>query len=101
MKVIEPSVKPTIGDDIESKVKEAFDKQWDVIVWNDPINLMTYVVMIFMRILAMNKTRATKHMLEVHKNGRSLVARETKERAEMIARQLQDCGLTSTIEQSP
>jgi ATP-dependent Clp protease adaptor protein ClpS len=82
------------------KVEEAFEKSWNVIVWNDPVNQMTYVVFVFMKVLAFNKQKATKHMLEVHNNGKSIVATETREKAELYHQQLQAHGLMVTIEQS-
>ena len=84
----------------EEKVKDAFEKNWRVIVWNDPINLMTYVVFVFMKVLALSKQRATKHMLEVHHKGRSCVATETREKAELYQQQLESCGLGVTIEEA-
>jgi ATP-dependent Clp protease adaptor protein ClpS len=82
------------------KVEEAFEKSWNVIVWNDPINQMTYVVFVFMRVLGFNKEKATKHMLQVHQLGKSIVATETREKAEFYHQQLQAHGLTVTLEQN-
>lgn len=82
------------------KVEEAFEKSWNVIVWNDPVNLMTYVVFVFMRVLGFNKEKATKHMLQVHQQGKSIVATETREKAEFYHQQLQGHGLTVTLEQN-
>ena len=79
---------PDIQEDAKEKIEEAFEKGWHVIVWNDPINLMTYVVFVFMKVLAFTKERATKHMLEVHKKGKSIVATETREKAELIGKLL-------------
>lgn len=83
----------------EEKVKDAFAKSWRVIVWNDPVNLMPYVVFVFMRVLGFNKEKSTRHMLEVHHHGKSLVANETRERAEHYHQQIQSYGLLVTIEQ--
>jgi len=90
---------PGIVEITESKIEAAFARNWNVIVWNDPVNLMTYVVFVFMRVLAFPKEKATKHMLEVHRQGKSLVATETREKAELYHQQLQAHGLTVTIEQ--
>jgi ATP-dependent Clp protease adaptor protein ClpS len=84
--------------DVEEKVKEAFDRGWGVIVWNDPVNLMHYVVHVFQVVLKMNLQKATVHMWEVHKRGKSLVAQENKERAEFIVHRLQNYGLKATME---
>lgn len=90
---------PEIQVDTKEKVEEAFEKGWNVIVWNDPINLMTYVVFVFMKVLAFTKEKATKHMLEVHQKGKSIVATETREKAELYYQQIQAHGLMVTIEQ--
>ena len=91
---------PGLDERTETKIKDAFEKNWNVIVWNDPVNLMSYVVFVFMRVLAFNKEKATKHMMEVHQQGKSLVATETREKAELYHQQLQANGLSVTIEQS-
>ena len=82
------------------KVEEAFEKSWNVVVWNDPVNQMTYVVFVFMRVLGFNKEKATRHMLQVHQHGKSIVATETREKAEFYHQQLQAHGLTVTLEQN-
>ncbi len=91
---------PAIDEKTEQKVKDAFAKNWNVIVWNDPVNLMSYVVFVFMRVLAFTKEKATKHMMEVHQQGKSVVATETRERAELHHQQIQSQGLKVTIEQA-
>jgi ATP-dependent Clp protease adaptor protein ClpS len=91
---------PGTVEETRDKVSEAFAKQWNVIVWNDPVNLMTYVVFVFMKVLGFPKEKATKHMLEVHRNGKSIVATETREKAELYHQQIQAHGLIVTIEQN-
>jgi len=90
---------PGLDEQTESKIKNAFEKNWKVIVWNDPVNLMSYVVFVFMRVLAFTKEKATKHMMEVHQQGKSVVATETREKAELYHQQIQAHGLSVTIEQ--
>jgi ATP-dependent Clp protease adaptor protein ClpS len=80
------------------KIEQAFDKGWNVVVWNDPVNLMSYVIHVFMRVLGFNKEKATRHMREVHEQGRSIVATETRERAELYHQQIQAHGLKVTLE---
>jgi ATP-dependent Clp protease adaptor protein ClpS len=89
---------PDTREETKGKVENAFEKNWNVIVWNDPINLMNYVVFVFMKVLAFPKPKATKHMLEVHHQGKSCVATETREKAELYHQQLQGYGLTVTLE---
>jgi ATP-dependent Clp protease adaptor protein ClpS len=89
---------PDIAEDTKRKIENAFEKNWNVIVWNDPVNLMNYVVFVFMKVLAFPKQKATRHMLEVHYGGKSCVATETREKAELYHQQLQGYGLNVTIE---
>jgi ATP-dependent Clp protease adaptor protein ClpS len=91
---------PEVLPETEQKIKEAFEKSWNVIVWNDPVNLMSYVVFVFMKVLGFTKEKATRHMLEVHHGGRSVVATETREKAEFYHHQIQSFGLNVTIEQN-
>lgn len=87
--------------EVESKVQDAFEKSWGVIVWNDPVNLMSYVVHVFKTVLKMNSQLAHKHMMEVHEQGKSLVSVETRERAEFLVHRLQHYGLKATMEPLP
>lgn len=93
-----PTHAPVADPKQGAKVKEAFDKGWRVIVWNDPVNLMTYVVYVFQRVLGFSFSKARKHMLEVHCQGKSCVAQETREKAEHYVQQLLRYGLKTTME---
>jgi ATP-dependent Clp protease adaptor protein ClpS len=75
------------------------DRPWLVIVWNDPINLMTYVTYVLQKLFGYSHEKATKLMLEVHHNGRSVVSSGTRERAEMDVFRLHEHGLWATMEQ--
>jgi ATP-dependent Clp protease adaptor protein ClpS len=97
-----PAPAPSPGTEIldETKVREAFEKGWFVIVWNDPINLMSYVTYVFQTVLGFDRATARKHMLEVHLKGKSCVARETREKAEHYWHRLQQFGLKATLEKA-
>jgi ATP-dependent Clp protease adaptor protein ClpS len=69
-----------------------------VICWNDPINLMSYVTHVFMKIFGWNKEMAQKHMLEVHDKGKSVLVREGAEKAEFYVHQLHNYKLHATME---
>ena len=84
--------------DLQTENLSSFDHGWSVVLWNDPINLMDYVVYVFQKVLHMNRSQATKHMMEVHQNGKSLVAHENREKAEHLVHQLQSYGLTATLQ---
>ena len=95
-----PGTQTTPDIDVEEKLKEAFARGWSVIVWNDPVNLMDYVVYVFKTVLKMNEKDASRHMWEVHQKGKSVVARETRERSELIVHRLRGFGLNATLEQA-
>jgi len=86
--------------EIETRDEDAVSLPWSVVVHNDPVNLMSYVTMVFQRVLGFPRDRATRHMLEVHHKGRSLVWSGERERAELIVEQLHSYLLLATLEQS-
>jgi ATP-dependent Clp protease adaptor protein ClpS len=81
-----------------NKTKDKTDHPWNAIVWNDDINLMSYVIYVFKKVLGMSEDDATKHMLEVHKNGSSIVASTDKEKCEFYVVQLKSHGLKASME---
>lgn len=84
----------------QTKTDESLDVPWNVVVHNDPINLMDYVAKVFMRVFSYTKQRAERHMMEVHKKGRSIVWTGGRERAELYVQQLHGFLLQATIEKS-
>ena len=75
------------------------DRPWIVIVWNDPINLMSYVVLVFQKLFGYNRSKATELMLDVHHKGRAVVSNGTREKAEMDVFRLHEHGLWATMQQ--
>jgi len=71
---------------------------WRVVVLNDPVNLMSYVVLVFKKVFGFDESRARKHMLEVHERGRSVVWSGLREKAEAYAFTLQQWHLTAVLE---
>jgi ATP-dependent Clp protease adaptor protein ClpS len=76
------------------------DKPWLVIVWNDPINLMSFVTFVLQKLFGYSKEKATKLMLDVHHKGRAVVSSGTRERAELDVYRLHEHGLWATMEPS-
>lgn len=72
---------------------------WQVVVHNDPVNLMSYVTMVFQKIFGFKKEIATKHMMEVHTQGRSIVWVGSREEAEFYVERLHSFLLLATLEQ--
>src|SRR6266404_3378978 len=82
----------------ETRSKEDVNLPWQVVVHNDPVNLMTYVTMVFQRVFGYPREKAEKHMLEVHQKGRSILWSGVRERAELYVQQLHGYLLLATLE---
>jgi len=70
---------------------------WNIVVWNDPVTLMTYVVLVFRRLFGYDHETATKLMLQVHNEGRAVVATQPREQAEVSVARLHAFGLQATL----
>ena len=75
-------------------------KPWVTIVWNDPVNLMSYVSYVFQKYFGYDKTKALKLMLEVHEDGRSAVSTGSREEMERDVQAMHEYGLWATMEKS-
>lgn len=73
---------------------------WNVVVHNDPVNLMSYVTRVFQKIFGYPYEKARHHMLEVHHKGRSIVWSGSRERAEFYVQQLHAALLLATLERA-
>jgi ATP-dependent Clp protease adaptor protein ClpS len=83
----------------EGELDRVEDTPWVVIVWNDPVNLMTYVTLVFQRLFGYSHAKAEKLMLQVHHEGRATVSSGTRERAEHDVARLHAAGLWATMQQ--
>lgn len=73
---------------------------WVTIVWNDPVNLMSYVTAVFVKYFKYPKSKAEKLMLEVHNDGRSVVSTGTREEMERDVTALHEFGLWATLQKA-
>jgi ATP-dependent Clp protease adaptor protein ClpS len=89
----------TVEPDVDSTTRVDLDRPWIVIVWNDPINLMSYVTFVFQKLFGYSKEKATKLMLDVHHKGRAGVSSGNREQAELDVFRLHEHGLWATMEQ--
>lgn len=94
--VVEPGVIKEIDTDEETRTST--DRLWNVLVWNDPINLMSYVTFVFQKLFGYSMEVATRLMLEVHNDGRSVVATVEREKGEYYVTRLHQYGLQATLE---
>ncbi len=98
--VWQASASPDVDERVDTDTVVDPALPWDVLVWDDPINLMSYVVWVFKRVFQFSEPVARKLMLEVHEQGRALVASEPREQAEMYLQQLHGYGLQATIQRA-
>ena len=84
----------------KTSTRAALDTPWNVIVHNDPINLMSYVTLVLQRVFGYPRDRAERLMLEVHTRGRSLVWSGGREQAELHVHRLHGYQLLATLERS-
>jgi len=75
------------------------NKAWVVIVWNDPINLMSYVTLVLQKLFGYSRAKATRLMLQVHNEGKAVVASGSREKAEYDVSRLHAHGLWATMRQ--
>ncbi len=75
-------------------------RPWVTIVWNDPINLMSYVTYVFRSYFGYSKTKAEKLMMEVHRDGRSVVSTGSREEMERDVQAMHEYGLWATMQKA-
>ncbi len=90
-----PTEAPIIKTKSLSKIQK--DSVWNVIIYDDPVNLMQYVTKVIMKVFGYSSEKAETMMMEVHNAGRSIVWSGGRERAELYVQQLQECQLTAGL----
>ena len=93
---VEPTLDPTLAPDEITFLA----KPWVTIVWNDPVNLMSYVAYVFQKYFGYDKAKAEKLMLEVHNEGKSVVSNGTREEMERDVQAMHEYGLWATMEKA-
>ena len=84
----------------QTKVETSPDVPWNVVVHDDPVNLMQYVTFVLMKIFSYDEAKATVLMMQVHKLGRSIVWSGEREKAEFYVQQLQAHQLKTSLEKA-
>ena len=93
-----PVISPTETSSPEGDLDLAVDTPWIVLVWNDPINTMDYVALVFQKLFGYSKAKAEKLMLDVHEKGRAVVSSGSREKAETDVFRLHEHGLWATMQ---
>ncbi|GGM72653.1 ATP-dependent Clp protease adapter ClpS [Dactylosporangium sucinum] len=95
-----PQVLPIEETHVEVDEVPQADRPWVTVVWNDPVNLMSYVTWVLQKLFGYSKEKAERLMLDVHHKGKAIVSSGPRERMEYDASRLQAYGLWATVDQS-
>lgn len=95
---------PTTTDKPEIQIleetKASLDEPWNVIIFDDPVNYMSFVTMVLRRVFGYSEAKATELMLQVHQRGKSIVWSGVRERAEFYVQQLQTYQLLAAMKKA-
>lgn len=89
---------PLIDEEVRLAEVPDLASSWQTVVWNDPVNLMSYVVRVFRDYFGFSREKATEKMMMVHKDGRAIVAEGPREQMELHAQAMHDYGLWATVQ---
>jgi ATP-dependent Clp protease adaptor protein ClpS len=92
---------PLLDEEVRLDETVAADRPWQTVVWNDPVNLMSYVVHVFRSYFGYPAAEAQRLMLAVHHDGFAVVAEGVREQMELHAHALHDYGLWATVRKAP
>ena len=98
--VTTPTPTPVEIDEPDADIVVELENPWVTIVWNDPVNLMSYVTYVFQKYFGYSKKKAEKLMLEVHEDGKSVVSTGTREEMERDVQAMHEYGLWATMDKS-
>ena len=87
---------PRADEDVDTL--RAAETPWQTVVWNDPVNLMSYVTYVFRTYFGYDKRKAEKLMMEVHEDGRSVVSSGSREEMERDVQAMHEYGLWATMQ---
>jgi len=87
-----------VESDTDLHISQLVDKPWVTIVWDDPVNLMSYVVHVFIKLFGFSKEKAHQLMMQVHNEGRAVVSSGSREEMEWDVQRLHEHGLWATLQ---
>ena len=88
---------PGVDEHTDVESRDEHETPWNVIVWNDPVTLMSYVVFVLRKLFGHDEPTATKLMLQIHHEGRAVVASGTRDKSESDVARLHAHGLQATL----
>ncbi len=93
-----PGVQPGVVQTEQDNPKTGLEPGYLVICWNDPVNFMDYVTHVFQVVFGWDRKKAETHTMQVHEQGKSVLTRDSLEKAEHYVHQLQKYSLNATLE---
>ena len=99
-KMAAPMASPELDEEISIEVASGENLPWMCIVWDDPVNLMSYVSYVFQTVLGYDKKRAQDLMMQVHTEGKAVVSTGERDKIEGDVKKLQVAGLWATMQQA-
>ena len=93
--------RPDVDEDIDLREQSDPDQPWQTVVWDDPVNLMSYVTHVFREYFGLTRADAERLMLAVHNEGRAVVAEGAREQMELHTQAMHDYGLWATVRKAP
>ncbi|WP_185967152.1 MULTISPECIES: ATP-dependent Clp protease adapter ClpS [unclassified Corynebacterium] len=95
-----PLATPELDELVDIDIETAENLPWMCIVWDDPVNLMSYVTYVFQTVLGYSKKRAMELMMQVHTEGKAVVSSGEKDKIEADVKKLHTAGLWATMQQA-
>lgn len=92
---------PLIEERTDADLAARIAGPWQTVVWDDPVNLMSYVTHVFQTYFGLPRPRAEALMLAVHHDGHAVVAEGAREQMELHAQAMHDFGLWATVRRAP
>jgi ATP-dependent Clp protease adaptor protein ClpS len=96
-----PLAAPSVEEHVDAAVRVDPDHPWQTVVWDDPVNLMSYVTHVFREYFGLARPEAERLMLAVHNEGHAVVSQGAREQMELHAQAMHDYGLWATVRQTP
>ncbi|WP_047241489.1 ATP-dependent Clp protease adapter ClpS [Corynebacterium epidermidicanis] len=95
-----PLASPELEEDVHVEVAASENLPWMCIVWDDPVNLMSYVTYVFQTVLGMSRKKAIELMMQVHTEGKAVVSTGERDKVEGDVKKLHTAGLWATMQQA-
>jgi ATP-dependent Clp protease adaptor protein ClpS len=96
-----PLTTPSVDEQVDRAARVDPELPWQTVVWDDPVNLMSYVTHVFREYFGLARADAERLMLAVHNEGRAVVSQGAREQMELHAQAMHDYGLWATVRKAP